>query len=231
MPRRARMYLPGLPYHLFQRGNNRTACFFEAEDRTRYLRLLGESCESYQVDLHAYVLMTNHVHLLLTPTCEDSISRMTRVVGSRYAQFVNKKYGRSGTLWEGRHKSCPVETSSYLLKCYRYIELNPVRAKMVTLPEDYPWSSYAGNALGAASDLLSPHPVYTGLGATVEERCCAYREIVGQALNEGDLQVIRGATHYCSPLGGPRFRAHIETELGAPVGQQGRGRPRKRGAG
>ena len=153
------MYLPGLPYHVFQRGNDRNACFFDTEDREYYLGLLLQASDLYDVDLHAYVLMTNHIHLLLTPGCEDSISRMTRVVGSRYAQCVNKKYGRTGTLWEGRHKSCPVETTTYLLKCYRYIELNPVRAKMVSHPGEYPWSSYAANALGAHNDLVSAHPV------------------------------------------------------------------------
>lgn len=230
MPRRPRMYLPGLPYHLVQRGNNRNACFFEEEDREYYLNLLAPTAALYGVALHAYVLMTNHVHLLLTPEHADSISRMTRVVGSRYAQYVNKKYRRTGTLWEGRHKSSPVDTEAYLLKCYRYIELNPVRAKMVPRPEEYPWSSYAANALAEDSNLLSQHEVYKRLGASREARCTAYRHIVRQALEEHDLKAIRSAVHYCSPLGDERFREGVESRLGSPVGQPSKGRPRKRAA-
>lgn len=138
MPRRPRMYLPGLPYHLVQRGNNRKACFFDSADREHYLDLLSQTSQLYGVAIHAYVLMTNRIHLLLTPEQSESISRLTRVVGSRYAQYVNKKYSRTGTLWEGRHKSSPVDTQTYLLKCYRYIELNPVRARMVDKPDEYP---------------------------------------------------------------------------------------------
>ncbi|MCB1704885.1 MAG: transposase [Halioglobus sp.] len=222
------MYQPGLPYHVFQRGNNRSACFFDTDDRQYYLSLLAQTSHLYGVDLHAYVLMTNHVHLLLTPHCTDSISRMTRVAGSRYAQRLNKKYGRTGTLWEGRHKSCPVDTETYLLKCYIYIELNPVRARMVSSPHEYPWSSYAANALGAHSSLLSPHTVYRCLGQSAEERCRAYRGFVHQTFDDRDVQAIRTATHYCYPLGSERFCERLQAELGVSVGQQGRGRPRKR---
>lgn len=231
MPRRLRMYLPGFPYHLVQRGNNRNACFFDTADREHYLNLLSQTSVLYGVAVHAYVLMTNHVHMLLTPDQTDSISRMTRVVGSRYAQYVNKKYRRTGTLWEGRHKSSPVDTETYLLKCYRYIEMNPVRAKMVERPEDYPWSSYAANALGEDIFMLRPHAVYSCLGTTKERRCISYRHIVAQALDDCDLQAIGMATHYCSPLGDYRFRKSVEAKLGAPVGQQRRGRPRKSTAG
>ncbi len=229
MPRRARMYLPGFPYHLVQRGNNRSACFFDAEDREYYLDLLSKALERCGVALHAYVLMTNHIHLLVTPEQTDSISRMTRLVGSRYAQYVNKKYRRTGTLWEGRHKSSPVDTRTYLMKCYRYIELNPVRAKMVSGPEEYPWSSYATNALGVDSGMVSPHDVYQCLGSSKQERCVAYCEIVNQALDHQSVEVIRRAAFYCYPLGDERFRREIETTLGVPLGQQGRGRPRKSG--
>lgn len=231
MPRRARMYLPGLPYHVFQRGNNREACFFDSEDRHYYLRLLAEASALYKVALHAYVLMTNHTHLLVTPECADSISRMTRVVGSRYAYFINKKYSRSGTLWEGRHKSCPIETETYLLTCYRYIELNPVRAGLIATPGGYLWSSYAANALGKPTNLVTPHPLYMGLGKTAPERCSIYRNMVAEALPELEMQAISAATHYCSPLGSDTFREHLETELGTSIGQASRGRPRKRRTG
>ena len=229
MPRRARMYLPGLPYHLVQRGNNRNDCFFDREDREYYLDLLSQALVHCDVALHAYVLMTNHVHLLLSPNQTDGISRMTRSVGSRYAQYVNKKYRRTGTLWEGRHKSSPVDTRTYLLKCYRYIELNPVRAKMVSGPEEYPWSSYATNAMGIASDIVSPHHVYQCLGTSQEARCIAYSEIVKQALDQQSMEKIRRAAFYCYPLGDERFRKEVESRLKVPLGQQRRGRPRKGG--
>lgn len=231
MPRRSRMYVPGLPYHLVQRGNNRKACFFDKADRDYYLNLFYETSAHYEVAVHAYVLMTNHIHLLLTPEQTDSISRMTRVTGSRYAQYVNKKYHRTGSLWEGRHKSSPVDTESYLLKCYRYIELNPVRARMVDSPQDYLWSSYAANALGKDNFLLTPHTVYCHLGQTKEDRCLAYRQIVCQALDDSDLQAIRVAAHYCSPVGDDRFHEMVAAKLGTPVGQQRRGRPRKNTSG
>jgi putative transposase len=227
MPRRARLYLPGLPYHLVQRGNNREACFFEPENYQFYLELLRENAKRYRVAVHAWVLMTNHVHLLLTPENELSISRMTRALGSRYAQYLNKNYKRTGTIWEGRHKSSPVHAQEYLLKCYRYIELNPVSAGMVKRPEEYRWSSYHANAWGDAVDWVTPHVEYLVLGADVQARCLAYRGIFAEYLDEGDVSAIRLATHYCHPLGDDRFRLQIEEKLGRAVGQAARGRPRK----
>ena len=146
MPGRARVYIPGFTYHIVQRGNNREACFFDKEGYMFYLDCLRQAMSRYGVKLHAYCLMTNHVHLLMTPEHSDSISRTMKVVCSRYAQFVNKQYNRSGTLWEGRHKASAVDSEQNLLKCYRYIELNPVTASMVDRPEEYPWSSHHYNA-------------------------------------------------------------------------------------
>lgn len=146
MLRRARMYLTGLPYHIVQCGNNREACFIESENYQFYLELWKELAIRYGVTVHAYCLMTNHVHFLATPDDENAISRTMKVVGSRYAQYVNKKYRRTGTLWEGRHRSSLVQSERYLLTCMRYIECNPVRAQMVTRPEEYRWSSYGTNA-------------------------------------------------------------------------------------
>jgi putative transposase len=150
MPRKTRMYLPGVPVHIVQRGNNRNACFFCEDDYRYYKQVLEEGMQRYGVALHAYCLMTNHVHLLMTPQWEDSISRVIQHLGRQYVQHVNKTYGRSGTLWEGRHKSSLVDAEHYLLSCYRYVELNPVTATMVKKPEEYPWSSYHFNALGRA---------------------------------------------------------------------------------
>jgi len=150
MPRRARNYIAGFPYHIVQRGNNRKACFLEVENYQYYLEL-----EKYGVEVHAYCLMTNHVHFLVTPRESDSISSVFKVVGNRYAQYVNKRYEHTGTMWEGRHKASMVQSERYLLSCYRYIELNPVRAGMVESPEEYRWSSYGYNAWGNDSWLMS----------------------------------------------------------------------------
>ena len=141
MPRRARMYLPDLPYHIVQRGNNREACFIEPENYHYYLELWKEISSRYGTTVHAYCLMTNHVHILATPQEKTSISNTMKVVGSRYAQYINKKYKRTGTLWEGRHRSSLIQTEKYFLTCCRYIELNPVTANMVKRPEEYKWSS------------------------------------------------------------------------------------------
>ena len=183
MPRRARVYIPGLPYHIVQRGNNREACFIEPENTLFYLELWQELSQRYGVMVHAYCLMTNHIHFLVTPEAEESISTTMKVVGSRYAQYINLKYKRTGTLWEGRHRSSMVQTEKYLLTCYRYIELNPVRAEMVKRPEEYKWSSYGVNAWGDKSWLM-PHEEYLALGKIVEERCYAYRDLFKVQLSE-----------------------------------------------
>ena len=226
MPRRARMYVPGLPYHVVQRGNNREACFFAIDDYQYYLTLLTDLLPKYGVALHAFVLMTNHVHFLMTPYESDSISRLSKVVGSRYAQYINRTYKRSGTLWEGRHKSSAVDTELYLLKCYRYIELNPVAAMMVSRPDEYRWSSFDVNAWGGASAIITPHEEYRKLGACNAERQEAYRQLFRTCLAEEDVQSIRKSAHYCQPLGSDRFRLQIETKSGVKLGQLGRGRPK-----
>lgn len=226
MPRRSRMYFPGLPYHIIQRGNNREACFYEAEDYQFYLVLLEELSQRYKVNIHAYVLMTNHIHLLVTPIEKESVSMMTKVVGSRFAQYINKKYNRTGTLWEGRHKSSPVDTEDYLLKCYRYIELNPVAANMVKRPEEYYWSSYGINAWGDHSHFITPHDEYLSLGKNKKSRQYAYRELFKVNLSEEDLHAFRESAHYCQPVGSERFRKQIEEKLGSPLGYMKRGRPK-----
>lgn len=227
MPRRPRMYIPGYTYRVVQRGNNREACFFDSENYLLYLDLLSESLARHEAHLHAYVLMTNHVHLLMTPHATDSISRIMKVLASRYAFFFNKSYRRTGTVWEGRHKSSVVQTESYLLKCYRYIELNPVAANMVQSPEQYRWSSYGVNARGDRCDWITPHSTYLSLGSNLTQRLRGYRQLFEQQLNDNDLLEIRKAAHYCHPLGDDRFRLQIEEKLGRSVGFAGRGRPKQ----
>jgi putative transposase len=226
MPRRARMYLAGLPYHIVQRGNNREACFIEPENYLFYLELWKELSTRYGVSVHAYVLMTNHVHFLATPDNETAISNTMKVAGSRYAQYINKKYRRTGTLWEGRHRASLVQSERYLLTCMRYIELNPVRAQMVARPEEYRWSSYGVNAWSDHS-WLRPHEDYLRLGSSSEARGHVYRELFRTGLSDEDLHLLRKAAHYCQPVGNDRFREQIERKYGLQLGQMERGRPRK----
>ena len=155
MPRKPRFFVPGVPVHIVQRGNNRQAIFFEEIDYEVYLSLLMEAIDRYGCEVHAYVLMTNHTHILATPSEKISLGRMIQYVGRHYVPYINRKYGRSGTLWEGRFKAAMIETSAYLLACYRYIELNPVRAGMVRHPGDYRWSSYGCNGLQSHNGLIT----------------------------------------------------------------------------
>lgn len=226
MPRRARMYIPGLPYHIVQRGNNRETCFIEPENYQYYLGLWQAISRRYGLAVHAYCLMSNHIHFLATPSRETSLSNTMKVVGSRYAQYVNRKYRRTGTLWEGRHRSSLVQSKRYFLACSCYIELNPVRAQMVKRPEEYCWSSYGVNAWGDTG-WLQPHDEYLRLGCTVAGRCYAYRALFVHTMNEENLHLIRKAAHYCQPIGDDRFRQQIEEKIGIKLGQMKRGRPRK----
>ena len=226
MPRKPRMYLPGIPAHVVQRGNNREPSFFAEDDYRFYLDRLGRALKRYRVQLHAYVLMTNHVHLLLTPEDETGISKAMSLLGQHYVQYINVTYRRSGTLWEGRHKASIVNADEYLLSCYRYIELNPVRAGMVESPDAYPWSSYRHHAWGEANPLIHDHPLYVDLGQTAASRQYAYRGLFRVDLTDKALHTIRRATHFNYPLGNGRFRDKIEATLKRQVGQAKRGRPK-----
>ncbi len=230
MPRRARHYIAGLPYHLVQRGNNRQACFMDAADYRRYLELWQETSRRYGVAVHAYCLMTNHVHFLATPAETDSLSNTTKVVGSRFAQYINRKYQRTGTLWEGRHRASLVQSERYLLTCYRYIELNPVRAGMVAWPQDYFWSSHRINAWGEPG-WIHPHPEYLRLDRDPTGRLEAYRDLFSESLPGDDLAAIRRAIYYCQPVGDGPFRARVEREFGVRFGRMQRGRPSRTGNG
>ncbi|MFT4564936.1 MAG: putative transposase [Gammaproteobacteria bacterium] len=225
MPRKPRMYLPGVPCHVTQRGNNREACFFACSDNKFYLDCLADACTRYRVAVHAYVLMTNHVHLLMTPSDREGISRVMQSLGRRYVQTINKIHRRYGTLWQSRHGSSLVDAESYLLSCYRYIELNPVAAKMVQHPADYRWSSYRNNALGIADNLVTPHAIYRQLGATEDKCRDAYRALFAAHLDEKDIRTIRTATRFSMPVGDHKFKARIERALGREIGNAKRGRP------
>lgn len=227
MPRKPRYFLPGIPVHAVQRGNNREAVFFEDEDYFEYLKILKKSADEQKCEVHAYVLMTNHIHLLLTPTGTDSVSGLFQAIGRHYVPYINKKYQRSGGLWEGRFKASMIDSSQYLLTCMRYIELNPLRAGMVCKPEQYRWSSYHFNALGISNPIITPHDEYTGLVKAVEERLALYREMVEHGNVANDVQDIRKTLQTGTPLGSDKFLNQIESMLGKKVGYSQRGRPRK----
>ena len=227
MPRRPRLKLAGIPVHLIQRGNNRGACFFAEDDYHFYLDQLGDACKKYAVELHAYVLMTNHVHLLMTPKEGEGPSHLMKYLGQRYVQYVNRTYRRSGTLWEGRFRSCLVGEEEYFLGCHRYIELNPVRAGMVEHPGEYRWSSYGDNAQGLRNALIRPHGLYTGLGRNAELRQEAYRELFRYQLDPGLVDQIRTATNGGFVLGTGRFQKEIAVALGKRTWRGSPGRPTK----
>ncbi|MGR8980508.1 MAG: transposase [Gammaproteobacteria bacterium] len=224
--RLARVAPVGVPQHIIQRGNNRQACFAGEEDMMAYLNWVKELSKKHQIDVHAWVLMTNHVHLLCTPWKENAVSQMMQSIGRLYVRYFNHTYQRSGTLWEGRFKSCLVQSERYLLELYRYIELNPVRAEMVDDPSDYSWSSYAINALGAESELLTPHPEYLALGKTKEERLSNYRGLFKTLVGAELLKEIRESINKGLALGGARFASQIEALTNKRVTARKAGRPR-----
>lgn len=227
MPRRPRIHLAGLPLHIVQRGHNRDACFFCEEDYLAYREWLGEALKATGCQLHAYVQMTNHVHLLLTPPAPEAVSQLVISLGRRYVQYINKSYRRTGTLWDSRYKSSLVQADAYLLLCQRYIELNPVRAAMVDDPAHYRWSSYRANGLGQADSLLAPHAVYADMGSNETERRAAYRALFRPELDDDAISDIRMALNQGQPLGNSRFLADIEKVAGQRREPRPRGRPRK----
>ena len=227
MPRHARLRIAGLPLHVVQRGNNRSACFSSDSDRTVYLALLQELSQAHGCAVHAYVLMSNHVHLLVTPKVADSASLMMKHLGQRYVQFVNRHWKRTGSLWEGRFHSSIIDTQSYFFTCHRYIELNPVRAGMILHPEQYPWSSYCANALQHRSELITPHGLYLALGSNAAVRCKAYRALFETAVGDEELRAIREATNGGFALGTKAFVENLGRALGRRVARGVAGRPKK----
>ena len=227
MPRRARLALPGVPLHLIQRGNNRQACFFADEDYRFYLDWLAEHAGKTGCRIHAYVLMTNHVHLLLSADEPGAPGALMKALGQRYVQYVNRVYRRSGTLWEGRFRSCPIQEEAYLLACQRYIEMNPVRAGMVEHPGEYRWSSYRANGQGESDALVRSHALYDDLGLDAPDRLAAYRELFRYELEPGLVDEIRRATNGNFLLGNAGFAADVAVMLGRRVLPGKSGRPRK----
>ncbi|WP_226704498.1 transposase [Microbulbifer elongatus] len=226
MARLPRLGPAGIPQHVIQRGNNRQACFCSEQDMIAYTGWLKQYAKEFNIQVHAWVLMTNHVHLLVTPESEQGVSKLMQALGRIYVRYFNREYRRSGTLWEGRYKSCLVQSENYLLQCYRYIELNPVRAGMVSDPGEYFWSSYGCNGLGRASSLLTPHMQYLALGVSPALRQERYRALFRHALDAPALDKIRGALNRGLALGSGRFKAQVEKQFARRVTEMPLGRPR-----
>jgi putative transposase len=227
MPRQPRFVVPGVTNHVVQRGNNRQACFRRDNDYLLYLLHLRELARKHGCELHAYCLMTNHVHLLLTPSTTQACPSLMRDLGQRYVQYFNRRYARTGTLWEGRYQSFVAESARYVLACYRYIELNPVEARMVAKPADYQWSSYAANTGMRADTLVSPHPEYLALGNAANARHVSYARLVEDGIEQSLVEEIRRAESTGYPLASDAFKAHLAAQLGRKTEPGRPGRPEK----
>jgi len=227
MARPPRLELPGVPLHVVQRGNNRAACFFGDVDRRFYLKCLAQSATARGCEVHAYVLMSNHVHLLVTPAEAGAVGAMMQDIGRRYVRVINTIHGRSGSLWEGRFKASLIDSESYLLTCHRYIELNPVRAKMVPHAAAYAWSTYGHYAGNRVDRVVSAYAQFHALGTSADERRAAFRALCAVPLDARVLEQIRIAINTDSALGSERFMQEAEAQLGRSVRPPQRGRPRK----
>lgn len=227
MPRQPRLELPGSPLHITQRGVNRCAIFVDDDDRRHFYRLLHEATAENGIAVHAYVFMGNHIHLLATPPAREALSRAMRNFGQCYVQAFNKRHGRCGTLWQGRFKSCLVDTERYLMTVYRYIELNPVRAAMVAAPEQYRWSSVHANLGLQVDQLVTPHATFLQLDHDPHGRAQAYRTWLHEGVGEDELLTTRAHLQQERALGDRKFQVMVERALGRPVHLRGRGRPKQ----
>jgi putative transposase len=228
MARQPRLDIPHIPQHIVQRGNNRLPCFLDDGDRRRYLQLLQEALLHTKCHLHAYVLMDNHVHLLITPSAAGAVARLMQKIGRQYVSQFNARHQRTGTLWEGRYKSCLVDSESYLLHCYRYIDLNPVRARITDDPVSFHWSSAAAHVGQRVEAFLTDHPIYTALGTDREERGAHYKTLLNQVLSDDDLCAIRAYLQQQRALGHDAFKAMVEAKTPRFVGIRPPHRPPRR---
>ena len=228
MARLPRLSVPGYPHHVIQRGNNRQPIFLDEADRQQLLQLLESLAREFDVTVHAYVLMDNHFHLLLTPQTAEGLPRLMQAVGRRYVRYFNDRHGRSGTLWDGRYKSTLIETERYLLACMAYIDLNPVRAGLVGQARDYAWSSH-GYYAGLRSDrLVNPHPLYWALGNTPFAREAAYARLVQEGVSASQQRALTESVLKGWALGGPDFMTQLQKKTDRRLSKAAAGRPTSR---
>ncbi len=228
MPRMGRLVLANYPHHVVQRGHNRQVVFAADEDYQRYLADLRELKDAFGVKVYAYCLMTNHVHLLMAPgEAIAGLGQLMKALAARATRYRNRLEGRSGTLWESRYKSSVVQTDTYLLACSRYIELNPVRARMVADPSDYRWSSYNSRIdAGDSTGWLDTDPCFLALGATAQQRSERYGTFVRGAVSQAELSLIREGLQRGQLTGDSRFVDEVERIAGLRIERRGQGRPR-----
>lgn len=227
MPRPPRYPVTGIPLYVSQRGNNSEPTFFQNEDYDHYLSCMSDAANVHKCDIHAYVLLPNHTHLLVTPHHPGGVAKLMQSIGRCYVHYINDTYNRSGTLWGGRYKACLLDPDRYPLICYRYIESLPRHAKLVANLKDYPWSSYHRNALGKKDRTITDHPLYLNLGKTSQSRRAAYRNLVKTELDDQTMAEIEQTLHQCRVLGSNRFIDEIESTLERRVRPRKRGRPKK----
>lgn len=227
MARLPRLTLPGHPHHIIQRGNNRQPIFAGTPDYETLLGLLEEYAKKLQVAIHAYVLMSNHLHLLATPSSAEGVPQMMQALGRSYVRYFNARQARTGTLWEGRYKSTLIQAERYLLACMVYIDLNPVRAGLVSDPADYPWSSHQ-HYIGRRSDrLVTPHPLYWELGNTPFAREAAYAELVRSGIGSEQQRVLTDSTFHGWALGEADYVADLQRRTERRVSKGRPGRPKR----
>ncbi|NIA56323.1 transposase [Massilia sp. TW-1] len=227
MARQPRLVLPDQPHHVLQRGNDNQPIFRDDDDHRRFLEFLRESAKFYRVAIHAYVLMPNHVHLLATPSDEDGLAAMMQKVGRLYVPWFNNKYGRSGTLFQGRFRTSVIDANAYFVACVRYIELNPQRSQLAFDPLAYPWSSYAHHAGVRPDPLITDHAKYWELGNTPFQREAAYIELAQQGVSGQELDAINAAVLKGAPLGSRAFMLELERKTKRQILPAKRGRPFK----
>jgi putative transposase len=227
MARTSRFVLPNQPHHIIQRGHDRQAIFVDEEDFSSFLRWLREASRQFKVAIHAYVLMGNHFHLLATPSDVLGLGRMMQWIGRFYVPFFNRKYGRTGTLWQGRFKTSIIDSERYFLICSRYIEMNPVRAGLVPQPSAYRWSSYAHHVGDRPDGLIADHPLYWAMGNTPFEREAAYKQFMAQPIVQAEVDELNQAVLKGWALGSDAFKKQLEKQSRRRVGPGKRGRPPK----
>jgi putative transposase len=230
MARLPRYFVKNVPQHIILRGNNRETIFVNDDDRLFFKDALQDAAKRNGLAIHAYVFMTNHIHLLASPSTEESIPKTLQSLGRRYVQYFNYRYERTGTLWEGRYRATIVEAETYLFECMRYIELNPVRAGMVPHPAEHAWSSYGHNAGFAADALIKPHRLYRALGVTEGARTTAYRALAQAPMDAAMLDTIRNSTNKGWAMGAGRFKSRIESLTDRRVAPLPKGRPKRQDA-
>jgi len=227
MARLPRLVVPNQPHHIIQSGNDCQVVFRDPDDYVAFLGWLRDAARQFKIAIHAYVLMPNHVHLLVSPSDSTGLGRMMQWVGRHYVPYFNVKYHRTGTLWQGRYKATVIESEQYFLLCSRYIESNPVRTGLVAVPEDYPWSSFAHHAGIKADPLITDHPIFWALGNTPFDREASYKALMEQGIGARDVEALTQATLKGWALGSETFQKLLAKQIGRRVRPAKRGRPQK----